>query len=30
MAPYVIALLVLAGLGRGARPPAAIGTPFTR
>jgi ABC-type uncharacterized transport system permease subunit len=30
MAPYLIALVILAGLGRSARLPAAIGTPFTR
>ncbi|RYZ03619.1 MAG: ABC transporter permease, partial [Comamonadaceae bacterium] len=28
MAPYIAALLVLAGLGRGARMPAAVGVPF--
>ena len=28
MAPYIAALLVLAGLGRGARMPAAVGMPF--
>jgi general nucleoside transport system permease protein len=30
MLPYVVSLAVLAGLGRGARLPAAIGTPFFR
>ena len=30
MLPYVVSLAVLAGLGRGARLPAAIGTPFVR
>jgi simple sugar transport system permease protein len=30
MTPYLAALLVLAGLGRGARMPAAIGQPFQR
>jgi simple sugar transport system permease protein len=30
MLPYVVSLAVLAGLGRGARLPAAIGTPFLR
>ncbi len=30
MAPYVAALLVLAGMGRGARMPAALGLPFRR
>lgn len=30
MLPYVVALAVLAGLGRGARLPAAIGLPFNR
>jgi len=30
MMPYLIALAVLAGMGRGARLPAAIGTAFTR
>jgi len=30
MLPYVVSLAVLAGLGRGARLPAAIGTPFIR
>jgi simple sugar transport system permease protein len=28
MTPYIAALLVLAGLGRGARMPAAVGVPF--
>jgi general nucleoside transport system permease protein len=28
MTPYLAALAVLAGLGRGARLPAAIGQPF--
>lgn len=28
MAPYIAALLVLAGMGRGARMPAAVGQPF--
>jgi len=30
MLPYVVSLAVLAGLGRSARLPAAIGTPFSR
>jgi simple sugar transport system permease protein len=30
MTPYLAALAVLAGIGRAARPPAAIGTPFVR
>lgn len=30
MTPYVVALAVLAGIGRAARLPAAIGTPFSR
>ena len=30
MLPYIVSLAVLAGLGRGARLPAAIGTPFIR
>lgn len=30
MAPYLIALALLAGVGRAARLPAAIGVPFTR
>lgn len=30
MAPYIAALLVLAGLGRGTRMPASIGQPFRR
>ena len=30
MLPYIVSLAVLAGLGRGARLPAAIGTPFVR
>ena len=30
MTPYVVALVVLAGLGRSARLPAALGTPFHR
>jgi simple sugar transport system permease protein len=30
MGPYLAALLVLAGLGRSARLPAAIGQPFRR
>jgi general nucleoside transport system permease protein len=30
MLPYVVSLAVLAGLGRGARLPASIGTPFVR
>jgi simple sugar transport system permease protein len=30
MLPYVVSLAVLTGLGRGARLPAAIGTPFVR
>ena len=30
MLPYVVSLAVLAGLGRGARLPAALGTPFVR
>jgi len=30
MLPYVVSIAVLAGLGRGARLPAAIGTPFVR
>jgi simple sugar transport system permease protein len=30
MTPYLAALAVLAGIGRGARLPAAIGTAFTR
>jgi simple sugar transport system permease protein len=30
MLPYAVSLAVLAGLGRGARLPAAIGTPFVR
>src|SRR5207247_2558288 len=30
MTPYVVALVVLAGLGRSARLPAALGTPFRR
>jgi len=30
MTPYLAALVVLAGIGRGARLPAAIGTAFTR
>jgi simple sugar transport system permease protein len=30
MLPYVVSLAVLAGMGRGARLPAAIGTPFVR
>ena len=30
MLPYIVSIAVLAGLGRGARLPAAIGTPFVR
>jgi simple sugar transport system permease protein len=30
MTPYLAALAVLAGIGRAAQPPAAIGTPFVR
>jgi ABC-type uncharacterized transport system permease subunit len=30
MTPYVVALAVLAGLGRSARLPAALGVPFRR
>jgi ABC-type uncharacterized transport system permease subunit len=30
MIPYIVALVLLAGIGRSARMPAAIGTPFTR
>ena len=30
MTPYLAALAVLAGIGRGARLPAAIGTAFAR
>ena len=30
MIPYIVALALLAGIGRSARMPAAIGLPFTR
>jgi ABC-type uncharacterized transport system permease subunit len=30
MVPYIVALGLLAGIGRSARMPAAIGVPFTR